>query len=150
MEEHMRNLMDVPRARPGLITLISILLGLHGLLLLMLGTLALVAVVTGGRINVFGATVLANAVDVVSVTWLAEGLILLILAWGLWTLKRWAYWTTLTLELLNLLGSGLELLAPQPSLWKSANWVVALSLFFSLVILVIFLISSNIRDAFRA
>jgi hypothetical protein len=146
----MHNLMDVPRKRPVLVTVIAILMGLHGLILLILGILAFVAVVTGGKVNAFAGTSLAGAVDVVSVTWLVEGLILFILAWGLFTLKNWAYWTTLALEFLNLLGSGLALIAPQPSFWQSADWVVALSIIFSLVILVCFLVGSKIRAAFSA
>jgi hypothetical protein len=124
----MQNLMDVPRKRPALLTVIAALMGLHGLILLILGVLALVAVVTGGKVNAFAGTSLAGSVDVVSVTWLVEGLILFVLAWGIFTLKNWAYWTTLALEFLNLLGSGLLFIAPQPSFWQSADWVVAHSI----------------------
>jgi hypothetical protein len=146
----MQNLLDVPRKRPALVTLISVLMGLHGLILLILGILALLAVITGGRVNAFAGTSLAGAVDVASVTWLVEGLILFVLAWGLFTLKNWAYWSTLALEFLNLLGSGLALAAPQPSFWQSADWIVALSIIFSLVILICFLVGSKIRAAFEA
>ncbi len=142
-------MMDIPRRRPVLVTIMAILLGIQGIALFILGALAFVAVFTGGRINVFGSTALADVVDVLSVTGLVEGLILLVLAWGLWMLKRWAYWATLVLELLNVLASALELIQPQPSLWQTANWVIALSLILSLVILVCFLVGSNIRAAFR-
>ncbi len=144
----MQNWLDVPRKRPALVSIISLLMGLHSLLLLVLGILALVAVITGGKVNAFAGTSLAGAVDVLSVTWLVEGLILFVLAWGLWTLRLWAYWATLALEFLNLLGSSLALAAPQPSFWQSADWVVALGIIFSLVILVCFLIGGGIRSAF--
>ncbi|MFL5666879.1 MAG: hypothetical protein ACJ8BW_36855 [Ktedonobacteraceae bacterium] len=146
----MQNTMvDIPRKRPGLVTVLAILLGIQGIILLILSIFAFVAVFTGGRINVFSSTSLANYVDVISATWLVEGLVLLYLAWGLWMLKRWAYWATLVLEFLILLSSALELAQPQPALWQTANWAVALSLLFSLGILVCFLVGSNIRSAFR-
>ncbi len=144
-----KSMMNIPRKRPGLVTVIAILLGIQGLLLLILGILALIAVITGGKINAFGGTALATWVDVFSVTWLVEGVILLGLAWGLWRLLRWAYWAALVLEFLNLLGSSLELIAPQPSLRQTPTWTLALSLILSLVILVCFLVGSNIRAAFR-
>jgi hypothetical protein len=146
----MQNTMiDIPRKRPGLVTALAILLGIQGIVLLILSVFAFVAVFTGGRVNVFSSTSLANFVDVISATWLVEGLVLFYLAWGLWMLKRWAYWATLVLEFLNLLASTLALAQPQPGLLQTANWAVALSLLFSLAILVCFLVGSNIRTAFR-
>lgn len=146
----MQNTMvNIPRKRPGLVTVLAILLGIQGIVLLILSVFAFVAVFTGGRINVFSSTSLANFVDVISVTWLVEGLVLFYLAWGLWMLKRWAYWATLALEFLNLLASTLALAQPQLGLLQTANWAVALSLLFSLAILVCFLVGSNIRSAFR-
>src|SRR2546429_5415256 len=45
-----------------------------------------------------------NPIDGLLVGWipLVVGILLFILAWGLWTLRPWAYWVTLILEIVNI------------------------------------------------
>ncbi len=57
-------------------------------------------------IGIFGGitSVLGNSTDVL-LGWfpLVMAVLELVLAWGLWTIKSWAYWGTLAVEILNIL-----------------------------------------------
>src|SRR5205085_8869720 len=73
------------RKRPLGITIIAILLFISA-----------VIEIIGGISSVIGTTPTGTISDVL-LGWfpLAMGVIELVLAWGLWTLKPWAYWGTL-------------------------------------------------------
>ncbi len=79
--------------RPFGITIISILMFISA-----------VIEIIGGLTSVIGNTPTGTASDVL-LGWfpLVLGVVTLILAWGLWTLKPWAYWGTLVVEILNIL-----------------------------------------------
>src|SRR5260370_16965013 len=78
--------------RPLGITIIAILLFIQ----------AVFEIVTG--IFSFIGHIITNPLSGLLVGWipLVVGILLFILAWGLWTLKPWAYWVTLVLDLVNL------------------------------------------------
>jgi hypothetical protein len=91
-----------PITRPGRprgITVVSLLLALQGLLELALAGLAL-----------SGVAMLVQSVGEGS---LALGLLVLLLAWGVWMLKHWAFWGVPLLELL-LLGAAIVNLLEMP------------------------------------
>src|SRR5260370_36327210 len=75
------------------ITIISILLFISA-----------VIEIIGGLSSVIGNRPTGTASDVL-LGWfpLVLGIIALVLAWGLWTLKPWAYWGTLVVEIVNIL-----------------------------------------------
>lgn len=85
--------------RPRGITMVTLLLALQGLLELALAGLAL-----------SGVAMLARGVGEGS---LALGLFVLLLAWGVWMLKHWAFWGVPLLELV-LLGASIVNLLEMP------------------------------------
>ncbi|TMD85905.1 MAG: hypothetical protein E6I79_13345 [Chloroflexi bacterium] len=101
--------MEAPRRRPLGVSIIAVLVAIQGIFFLILGILALVAVIVaansaGTTVNgyaITGATVSAIA-GVLAGIFLVVGLVSLLFAWGLWTLKRWAFWATVIIEPLSL------------------------------------------------
>src|ERR1700694_2316503 len=85
--------MEDNMSRPLGVTIISILLGINGILLIIVG---LTAVLAGG---------VTGAGFIFFVGWipLIFGILSLILAWGLWNLRPWAYWTAVVLEALSVI-----------------------------------------------
>src|SRR5436305_10910372 len=81
MEDIMQNV-TTTRRRPLGITIIAILLFIQAVFEIVVGIFSFL-----GRL-------ITNPISGLLVGWipLAIGVLLLILAWGLWTLKPWAYW----------------------------------------------------------
>jgi uncharacterized membrane protein (DUF2068 family) len=71
------------------------------------------------------------------------GLLQLFFAWGLWKLKRWAFWATVILEILNIAG----LLTSWMQHYSSFGFFL-FSLVIPMIILVYFLADGNVRQAF--
>lgn len=140
-------LLETPRKRPLLITILAFLLAVEGVVWFVLGFLAFLAVITNGSFNVYGASAAADLIDVISVTGLVSGVLYLFFAWALWTLKRWAFWATLILEFLNIISGILLLTRPKP-LYPQGVGQIALSMIIAIFILACFLISSKVREAF--
>lgn len=140
-------LLETPRKRPLLITILAFLLAVEGVVWFVLGFLAFLAVITNGSFNVYGASAAADSIDVISVTGLVSGVLYLFFAWALWTLKRWAFWATLILEFLNIISGILLLTRPKP-LYPQGVGQIALSMIIAIFILACFLISSKVREAF--
>src|SRR5258707_15110690 len=90
MEDIMQNV-SIPR-RPLGITIIAIILFIQAIFEIVVGIFA------------FFANIIRNPVAGLLVGWLplAIGILVFILAWGLWTLRPWAYWATLILEIVNI------------------------------------------------
>src|SRR5437588_13023586 len=76
---------SMTRARPLGITIISIILAVEGIL------------------GIISGIVLLGAVGTLGIITLILGVMHLVLAWGLWTLKTWAFWGTVILEVLFLI-----------------------------------------------
>jgi uncharacterized membrane protein (DUF2068 family) len=68
----------------------------------------------------------------------------LIVAWGLWTLKSWAFWTAVVLEVLHLFLNLYNLLAGH-----SSPIVAIFGMIINLVVLVYLFADPNVRAAFR-
>ena len=128
------------RSRPLGITIIAAFLGISAilaLLILILGlnrvsTLGLGAGMTPGTsIALLGAIIL--------------GCIEVALAWGLWTLRPWAYWTTAIVEAIRvILGLYVVLLL------REAIISGILSLIIPIIILVYLFADRNVRAAFSS
>ncbi len=103
--------------RPLGITIIAILLFIQAVIEIIFG------------IFVFVGSTIASPAAGLLLGWipLAIGIISFIVAWGLWTLKPWAYWVTLILEIINIISGGLV----------------------SIIIVIYLLVDGNVRRAFR-
>ena len=74
------------RRHPFLITVLAVLLVLHAFAWLIIGLTTWLSV--GGFL---------------AIALLIMGLVGLLLAWGLWTLKRWAFWITVVISAIDLI-----------------------------------------------
>jgi len=143
--------MEAPRRRPLGVSIIAVLVAIQGIFFLILGILALVAVIVaansaGTTVNgyaITGATVSAIA-GVLAGIFLVVGLVSLLFAWGLWTLKRWAFWATVIIEIISLINSVFAFTQPHANFWSAAVGMII-----PIVILVYFLADANVRAAFR-
>jgi uncharacterized membrane protein (DUF2068 family) len=143
--------MEAPRRRPLGVSIIAVLVAIQGIFFLILGILALVAVIAaansaGTTVNgyaITGATVSAIA-GVLAGVFLVVGLVSLLFAWGLWTLKRWAFWATVIIEIISLINSVFTFTQPHANFWSAAVGMII-----PVVILVYFLADANVRAAFR-
>jgi uncharacterized membrane protein (DUF2068 family) len=72
------------------------------------------------------------------------GIITLFFVFGLWTLKRWAYWTVIIIEGLSLLRSIFELIRHT----GTTAGVIA-GMIIPAIVFLYFLLDPNVRRAFR-
>lgn len=118
-------------SRPLGVTIISILLGIQAIYLIIVGLTAIFA----------GAA--AGVGFLVFVGWfpLVIGILSLVMAWGLWNLRPWAFWTAVVLEVLNIINIVFGF---------SNNGSRSIGgLIVSVIVLLYFLMDSNVRRAFR-
>jgi hypothetical protein len=132
--------MEITKSRPVGVTIIAVLLAIQGAIEVIYGLLVLIA--APGFVTLYGNT--AVVVRVSPWGFLISGILALILAYGLWTLQRWAFWVTVILEILNLIGGTVALFT------LYYPWAVLLSMVIPAVILIYFLADSNVRAAFGA
>ena len=145
----LNTLLETPRKRPLLVTIMALLLALQGVVWLVLGVLAFIGVITNGKIDVLGAASDITSLDVLSVTWLVSAVAALFFSWALWTLKRWAFWATLIIELGNILAGTLLLVRPNPNtLFPYSLGEIVISMIVAIIILVFFLVDAKVRNAF--
>ena len=124
------------RKRPLGITIIAILLFISAII-----------EIIGGISSVIGTTPTGTMSDVL-LGWfpLAMGVIELVLAWGLWTLKPWAYWGTLVVEIVNILIHFFGFLGLPRT--HSALAVISGGIV-SIIIVIYLLVDRNVRRAFQ-
>ena len=125
------------RTRPVGITIISVIQAIQGVLGIITGILELTA---GGSTS--GA--MAGAVTFIGVLTLILSVLLLVLAWGLWTLRTWAFWTTVVIEVLSLIGGIFS--------WTQGHSTalgIVLNVVVPVVILLYMFLDRNVRAAFR-
>lgn len=127
----------------------SVLLGLQGLFELIGGVLLIVAANSiSRRVLSHGHSIISKFVDVFGVAFgvvgIIVGVITLIFVYGLWTLQRWAYWLVVVIEGLSLVRSIFELIRHTGS-----TVGVILGMIIPAIIFFYFLLSSNVRQAFR-
>jgi len=125
------------RRRPLGITIIAILLFISAII-----------EIIGGISSVIGGFALIGPLGDVLLGWfpLALGIVELILAWGLWTLKPWAYWGTIAVEILNILIHFFDFLG----LPRTHSFLAVVSGgIISIIILIYLLVDRNVRRAFQ-
>ena len=105
------------KTRPIGITIMAIIVGVQGLFILIAGLQFL------GTISI------------------VLGVLSLLLAWGLWTLQPWAFWTAVALEAVDVINDLLAL--------RMGATAVIPSLIFSVLILGYLLREPRVREAFR-
>jgi hypothetical protein len=131
--------MLTPRQRPVGVTIISILDGILGVLYILGGILTFsLGSAAAGRVPAAG-TLGATA----GVIFVIIGIITLVLAWGLWSLKKWAYWITAVLQALSLLFGLISIVGGN----HSANTVIQTVI--ALIVVVYLFADQNVRAAFR-
>lgn len=118
------------RTRPLGITIISILLGIDGIVEAILGIISLVS----------GAAPLGGIVLLIL------GLLTLALAWGLWTLQSWAFWGIVIIEALNVIYTIYEFAMGRANANASS---LIFSLILPIVILLYMFLDRNVRRAFN-
>ena len=123
--------MDASRRRPLGITIIAVLVAIGGIFTIIISLLALFAVGT----NALGVGLLVFAIIL--------GIIDLVLAYGLWTLKKWAFWTTAVLEAISLASALIGIASGN----RTSSQIT--SLVFAVVILIYLFADRNVRAAFR-
>ena len=130
----MQDLTGTTRRRPIGITIIAILIFIQAIVQIIFGLIVF-----------FTVTALAPMTGLF-VGWipLAFGILFLVLAWGLWTLKPWAYWTTLVLEGLNILLNLFQFGQPNHSIFGILGGGIL-----SIIIVIYILVDRNVREAFR-
>ncbi len=126
----------IRRRRPLGITIIAILLFISA-----------VIEIIGGISSVIGSTPTGTTSDVL-LGWfpLVLGVIELVLAWGLWTLKPWAYWGTLVVEILIILNHFFGFLGLPRT--HSALAIISGGII-SIIIVIYLLVDRNVRRAFQ-
>src|SRR5437588_3669791 len=77
-------IMQVSRGRPLGVTIIAILVAI------------------GGVLGIIGGLLLFAFIPALAIFSLVVGVLDLILAWGLWTLKPWAFWMAVIIEVIAL------------------------------------------------
>ena len=133
---------ELPRKRPGAITFVAVLVTIQGIFRLLVGFFFLLGALLGGW-ELTTSSVVVGFIAGVLVAII--GLLTLFFAWGLWTLKRWAYWATVILMVLDLLSSVFSLTQPITGIWTIWGGVIIPA-----VVLIYFLVSSGVRKAFLA
>jgi hypothetical protein len=119
--------------RPLGITIIAILLFIQAIL-----------EIIAGFFSFFGS-VIHNPLSGLLVGWvpLVAGILLFIVAWGLWTLRPWAYWVTLILEIVNIVLHFFGYSQTHSLLAIISGGII------SIIIVIYLLVDGNVRRAFR-
>ncbi len=145
-----KTVMEIPRRRRPLgVTIMSALLGIQAVIELLIGIITIVALVSlGHTLKVHGHTVTSNVVDLIgwalgSVS-LIVGVITLILALGLWFLKRWAFWATVVIMVIALIREVIVFIRPHGSIVP-----IILETIIPVVVLVYLFFDPHVRAAFR-
>lgn len=139
MEREMRG------RRPLGVTIIAIVLLIEGILELVAAVLAFLAAhaVHIHVRNVIGIAgdVFANTLGIIA---LVIALVTLLVAWGLFTLKSWAFWTVVVVEVITVIHEVLRFFQPDAN---NASIIAALIL--PIIILLYMFLDANVRRAFR-
>jgi hypothetical protein len=116
------------RRHPFLITVLAVLLAIQAIAWLIIGLTTLLSV--GGFL---------------AVTLLIMGLVGLMLSWGLWSLKRWAFWITVVISAIDLIVDMLGWIQPQPGV--TVRELVPNMVLSAFILVALFM--PDVRAAFR-
>ncbi len=132
---------QVPRRRPVGVTIIAVLDIIVGVIALLGGILGFLGLgLVWGRLP----TIIDAAGGVLLGIAIILGLVALFVGWGLWTLRPWAYWATVILEILTIVDHLFGWLAHHLS---TASLIG--NIFIPVIIVVYLLADPNVREAFR-
>lgn len=140
----MQNTTMAPRRSRG-VTIIAILAALQGVFLLFisgfgfLGFLTTLSTAPGAPLPNLIVAGLSGAILPIA------ALLLLLAAWGLWTLKRWAFFFTVVVQLLSLFGS-INMLAQTGDATTTST---TSNIILSIGVLIYLFADRNVRAAFR-
>ncbi|HEX6555471.1 MAG TPA: hypothetical protein VF026_22110 [Ktedonobacteraceae bacterium] len=134
-------LFEAPRKRPTGVTAIAVLVSIQGIFNVLVGIFFLLGALLGGWVLTTSSVILGFLAGVLV---LLLGLALIYMSWGLWTLKRWAYWTAVILLAFDLLVSLFGLTLPISGVWTIWGGIVLPA-----VVLIYFLAAPSARKAFR-
>ena len=129
----------VGRQRPLGITIISIILWIIGVISLLFVILGFIGVAAFVHNSALGAAATVGLI-IGALIAIAE----IILGWGLWTLKAWAFWATVIVEAIRVIDALYSWLVAHNSLGA-----VIVSLIIGLAILIYLFADRNVRAAFR-
>jgi hypothetical protein len=144
--------MEMPRRRPLGVSILAFLEGLQGIGFLIIGLLALVVVIVAASSSasaiVDGSIITGEDVGIVSGilagVFLVVGFLSLLFAWGLWQLSRWAFWATMIIQVISLANSVIAFTQVNANIGLIVGGMIV-----PIVILLYFLVNSNVRAAFR-
>ena len=145
----MENAMMERKRRPTGVTIMVVLLGIEGLFELLGGILLIVAANSISRTIIsHGHKISAHVLDAAGIglggVSIVIGIITLLFVFGLWTLRRWAFWAVIIIEGLSLIRSIIELVQ------HTGNVVgVVIGMIIPAIIIIYFLLDANVRRAFR-
>lgn len=126
------------RSRPTGISIIAVLLFVAAALDIVYSLLAMVKAPT-----FFITPSTAVIVQISPWGFLLSGLLTFLVGYGLWTLRGWAFWAVVILEILNLIGGAVLL-------FSAFNvWAVLLSMVIPAAILIYFFADRHVREAFN-
>jgi hypothetical protein len=131
----MENLL-APR-RPIGVSIIAFLAGAQGILTLILAVLTLFPIFGGQLPPAFVGLFFALVIF---------GIVILCIAWGLWNLKRWAFWTVVVLEIISMIGAFISIFNVSGTT-NLINELVNLAI--PVIILIYMLADRDVRAAFR-
>ena len=128
------------RTRPLGITIIAAFLGISALL-------ALVVLILGlNRVSTLGlGEGMTASTSIALLGAIILGFFEVALAWGLWTLRPWAYWTTIIVEVIRVILGLYVVLILQKAIISGI-----LSLIIPIIILVYLVADRNVRAAFSS
>ena len=149
MEARSENAMMPRGRRPLGVTIISVLVGLEGLFEVIAGVLLIIGanslsrrVIQGGHVHI------SKFIDTfgigIGVVIIVIGVLTLLFVLGLWTLQRWAYWAVIIVEVLTLIPNIIALIRGTGTLAGTIS-----SMIIPVIVLLYFLLDSNVRRAFR-
>ena len=149
MENRVENTMMARRTRPLGVTIISVLLGIQGILEVIAGIILILASNSlSHRIVSHGHTIISKFVDTfgigIGVVVLIIGVITLFFVFSLWTLQRWAYWTVIIFEVISLVPHIIALVRGTGTVAGTIAQMII-----PVIVLIYFLVDSNVRRAFR-
>ncbi len=149
MEARSENAMMRNGRRPLGVTIISILVGLEGLLEIVGGLLLILAANSlSRRVVQNGHTVISKVIDTfgigIGATLIVIGVLTLLFVLGLWTLQRWAYWGVIIIEVLTLLPNIIALVRGTGTVAGNIGQMII-----PVIVLLYFLLVPSVRRAFR-
>jgi hypothetical protein len=133
---------------PLRLSILAILEGLQGIMLL-LGVWAVIVVANGsGTMTLEGYPIFRADASIgaghLAGVFLLMGVLSLFFAWGLWKLRRWAYWATVIILLIGLTNSVIAFTqAPAHVAF------ILVGMISPVIMLLYLLIDANVRDAFH-